>query len=166
MSFFNLLFKYLKRPKSLTYPEQPKDESQTLSFDTEALVDDWLREYGVKDKSFWYDVDIEMSMRYYPSPAATDSANKKMWIVPGWGNTGVLAHEMAHISWYQLSQRLKEDYELLYNALKSYDEWLKLLLKERPNTDYSGIVEIHAEVFRFLNENMPEPLKPYYPHLS
>lgn len=105
-------------------------------------------------------INIE-NQNYYPAY----SAGMTITINPQWANAGVLAHEMAHIIYFQY---LKEEFILNfaqeYNNLLTTDP-LMILLDSQNSYMNTSIVEAYAEVYRYLGEKMPSALKKYYPLL-
>ena len=85
-------------------------------------------------------------------------------IKPGWLNPGVVAHEQAHNSYAFLNPTQKSAFSSLHTSLKSTDPLIKQLYSI--NTyGLSSDVEGHAEVYRYIGQQMPAQLKPFYPML-
>jgi hypothetical protein len=121
-------------------------------------------------------IDIRVYDNYPPSlisigikqdtPAATWEAGGKrhLAIKPQWLNPGVIAHEQAHNSFALLTPSQKVNFPSVYAPLKETDYLIKLLYSK--NTyGLSNDIQGHAEVYRYIGQQMPEQLKPFYPKL-
>lgn len=87
------------------------------------------------------------------------SAYLAKWAVPG-----VMAHEAGgHGAWFQQSEPEHVDFEDTYQTVK--DAPLIVLLWSINTYGLSSPVERHAELYRYLGTNVPEPLKRFYPRL-
>ena len=86
-----------------------------------------------------------------------------MFVRPEWANPGVIAHEMAHISYSFLTITDVAQFALTYLPLLA-DALVKLLESQNQYMKTST-VELHAEVYRYLGERMPQSLKTFYPKL-
>jgi hypothetical protein len=146
--------------KKLPHPEQSIDYD--LYIEPQELIQKWRIEYA-EWGSFWNDLDIQIS-DYYEYPGLAFSDKKQIWIRPEWANTGVLAHEIAHISYYHLDDLLKQLFIQNFEYERRNDKLLKFAYKEKPYMQTS-YVEAHADVYRYLGRKMPESLKAYYPYL-
>lgn len=150
---------------TLPYPEQEPDYKRTINntFALDVIVA-WFKDYDVPiiSQRYWIeDVDIEISLRY-SYPAATGGGH--IWLRPEWANSGVLAHEVCHIVWSDLTLEDRETYEALFNLARTTDELLKLAWDIKPYMR-TNIVEAHADCYRYLGKHMPEVLKRFYPKL-
>lgn len=153
------------RPVSLPHPEEPVNRAQTIhNTNPQRIFDKWLKDWEVPQKhwGFWHSVKIVLKTDI-PSAATTYSDRKLLWIRPEWCNPGVIAHEMSHISYWQLSPDRKKQFNNTWRQYQS-DPYLKLLVTRRPNTGNSD-VEAHAEIYRFLGVYMPAGLKQFYPYM-
>jgi len=100
------------------------------------------------------------------TPAATWEAGGKRHLVikAPWLNPGVIAHEQAHNSYALLNPNQKTAFASIYNSLKNTDPLIKLLYSINTyglSTDIEG----HAEVYRYIGQQMPAQFKQYYPKL-
>jgi hypothetical protein len=151
----------------ITHPEEPPDYSKTMNnTSTEGLLESWFKGWKVPQQyqTWWRnEMNIIISLQY-SVPAATVSETRQVWIRPEWTNPGVIAHELAHVSYSLLTEALKANFSAVYTPLKNTDPLIKLLYSQNTyglNNDVEG----HAEVYRYLGEKMPEQLKQYYPKL-
>ncbi len=87
-----------------------------------------------------------------------------MAIQPKWLNPGVIAHEAAHYCYDLLSTSQIADFSTIYRALKDSDPLIRLLYS-RNTYGLTNDIEGHAEVYRYIGQQMPIQLKPYYPKL-
>lgn len=154
-------------PLTIPHPEEPPDYSRTVENTTvEGLLAAWFDGWKVPQQyqTWWRnEMSIAISVEY-PSGAATISETRQMWIRPEWANPGVLAHELAHVSYSLLTEEAKADFSAVYTPLKDTDPLIKLLYSQ--NTyGLTNDIEGHAEVYRYLGEQMPEQLKHYYPNM-
>ena len=95
-------------------------------------------------------MNIMISLQY-PSPAATVSETRQMWVRPESANPGVIAHELAHVSYSLLTPAAKTEFSAVYNPLKNTDPLIRLLTTH--NTyGLTNDIEGHAEVYRYLGE--------------
>jgi hypothetical protein len=165
---------------TLPHPEEPMNPSATLAnTSVAAIIDQWFVQWAVPGnyQERWKNaIDIQVYAVYPPSimamglnqdtPAATWEADGKrhMVVKPQWLNPGVVAHEQAHNSYAYLTPDQKSAFASLYSALKNTDPLIKLLYTI--NTyGLTNDVEGHAEVYRYIGQQMPEQLIPYYPYL-
>lgn len=140
----------------LPHPEEKPDYTQTI--DIEDIRTKFYYDWGVKDWDFWDKVEIIISLEY-AYPAWTFGS--KIYVRPEWYNTGVLSHEVAHISYYLLSDEQKKEFEIRFNEALLTDKLVKYLYSKK-SENMASFVESHAECYRFLGQEMPEYLKPYY----
>ena len=149
----------------LPYPEQEPDYSRNIANttpgDARNIFDEWMTAYLIPPdrKKWWEKVKITLDES---TVAATDSKNKHLWISPVWLNPGVIAHEMAHISYWQLKSKNKDKFDTFYRD--TVDPLVLLVKEERTKTE-SSMVETHAEIYRFLGKYMPESFMEFYPFL-
>ncbi len=159
------LFGGVTQVQTLPHSEQPKNESATAnSVSVHTLLEDFFIEYQVPAEyhPFWESIEIELIDNLYV-PAETYSSIKIMRLDPKFANTGVIAHEFAHISYSLLNDMAKGYFQVAYDSVQN-DSMIKLLHSQNTYMD-STIVEAHAEVYRFLGLEMPNSLKPFYPKL-
>jgi len=179
---FENLFNNFTRPRStvLLHPEEPMNPSATLAnINVEAVINKWLTDWGVPQTwwSNWRGLIVVQVYDVYPAsvlamgvkqdtPAATWSAGGRRYLAikPGWLNPGVIAHEQAHNSYAYLNANQKSAFSSQHTALKNSDPLIKHLYSI--NTyGLSNDVEGHAEVYRYIGQQMPAQLKPFYPML-
>jgi hypothetical protein len=89
---------------------------------------------------------------------------RNLAIKPGWLNPGVIAHEQAHNSYALLNPNQKSAFSDLFAHLENTSP----LIKQLSSINNRGLIddiEIHAEVYRYIGQEMPEQLKQYYPSL-
>jgi hypothetical protein len=168
------------KPLAIPHPEEPMNPLATLeNTDVDAMLTKWLSDWRVPAEYWDYwrtGIDIQV-YEIYPvfilamgvkpeTPAATWEAGGKrhMAIKPQWLNPGVIAHEQAHNSYALLTPSQKTDFSALYFPRKNTDPLIKLLYSQN-SYGLSSDVEGHAELYRYLCEQMPAELKPYYPRL-
>jgi hypothetical protein len=183
MVFDNVIYKYnLKRPPPvfLPHPEEPLNPFTTASnIDINAVISRWLTDWEVP-QAWWFHwrnaIDIQVYDVYPPfilamgvkpdTPVFTWSADgqRRVAIKPGWVNPGVIAHEQAHNSYSLLSPEQKSAFSALHVYLKNTNP----LIKQLYSLNAFGLtsdIEGHAEVYRYIGQQMPEELKQYYPTL-
>ena len=165
---------------TLPHPEEPMNPSATLAnTNVAAIIEQWFVHWAVPQQyqDRWKNVIEIQVYDIYPAsiiamglnqdtPAATWEADGKrhMVVKPGWLNPGVIAHEQAHNSYAFLTPAQKSEFASLYRSLKNSDPLIKLLYTI--NTyGLTNDVEGHAEVYRYIGQQMPEQLKGYYPFL-
>jgi hypothetical protein len=165
---------------TLPHPEEPSNPSATLAnTNLTVTTNKWLLDWGVPTQywDYWKNaIDIQVYEIYPASvmamgisqdtPAVTwDAGGKRhLAIKPGWLNAGVIAHEQAHNSYALLTPPQKVAFSAVYTPLKATDPLIKLLYLK--NTyGLTNDVEGHAEVYRYIGQQMPTQLKQYYPLL-
>ena len=178
---FDRLRDMMNTPRpALPHPEEPPNPAANLAnIDVNAVITQWLTNWEVP-RAWWshwknaldiqvYDVYpasiLAMGIRQ-DTPAATwDAGGKRhLAVKPQWLNPGVIAHEQAHTSYSYLSPEQKAAFAALHTSLKNTDQVIKYLYSI--NTyGLTSDVEGHAEVYRFIGQQMPAQLKPFYPTL-
>jgi hypothetical protein len=154
------------RPTKLPHPEEPRDNTKTIdNVNVAALVNSWLTKYHVPAQhwKYWQDFHVIVTTTY-DAPAGTSSEKNEMRIRPEWANEGVLAHEFAHESYSLLSNKQKADFQTKYSQYLTTDP-LMVLLHSKNTYMNTNIIEAHAEVYRYIGEQMPVNLYQYYPKL-
>ncbi len=159
-----VFFKPKPAPLDLPHPEEPQDLNATLeNTDIKQVVAKWLTDWEVPENywSFWLGIDIKLDPTL-SNPAATFAETKQTYVNPMWANSGIIAHEMAHISYSLLSEEQKTEFSTIYISLKTTD--LSFLYSQKP---YGLIndVEGHADCYRYLGSQLPDVLKKCYPRL-
>ena len=169
------LFK--KKELALPHPEEPVNPQATIkSVDIKGVVKEWYDNWGVPliHQPFWDDVSIVLVENLFcvinnqivKVPALTYADTKEVSIDPQWANTGVIAHEMAHISYSLLDFGQRTSFMLQYSeCVGDSQEKLFQLLCDTNTYMEINMFEAHAEIYRYLGERMPESLKRFYPKL-
>jgi hypothetical protein len=85
-------------------------------------------------------------------------------IKPQWLNPGVIAHEQAHNSYALLDTGQRTAFAAVYAAFKTTDPLITLLFS-RNRYGLSSDIEGHAEIYRYIGQRMPGPMKQYYPRM-
>jgi hypothetical protein len=168
------------RPLAIPHPEEPMNPLATLAnTNVAAIITKWLVDWGVPAQHWdhWKTaIDIQVYDIYPPSltamgvnqdtPAATWEADGKrhLAIKPKWLNPGVIAHEQAHNSYALLNSSQKAAFTAVYTPLKNTDPVIKLLYSKN-SYGLTNDIEGHAEVYRYIGQQMPAQLKMYYPEL-
>ena len=159
-----LVFKVKPKPIALPHPKELVDYNRNM--DNTKIKDvlmEWFMDWGVTDPVYWRDkVEIKLDVST-PYPAWTSAETKVIGIRPEYANPGTIAHEAAHISYGLLTDEEKQEFVNIYTPLVN-----KGLIKELYKQNaygLSSIVEGHAEVYRYLAQEMPEDLKQFYPKL-
>ncbi len=159
------IFKKKSQPSLvIPHPEEPINPLATLENTfIEQVFSKWFIEWEVPIEyyPFWLGIDIKLA-KELSSPAATFSETKQMYVKPEWANPSVIAHEIAHISYSLLTD--KSQFTLVFNEAMFNDELLKYLWSVKPYMR-SSIIETHADIYRYLGEEMPKSLKTFYPNL-
>jgi hypothetical protein len=167
-------------PEDLPHPEEPLNPLATsANIDINSVILKWLIDWDVPQDwwSHWKkSVDVQVYDVYPPfilamgiksdTPAVTWSADGKrhLAIKPSWLNPGIIAHEQAHSSYVLLNSDQKSAFSDHFASLKNTDPLMRHLFSFHT----SGLevdVEGHAEVYRYIGQQMPEQLKQYYPTL-
>lgn len=154
-------------PLVLPHPENAPDYTATMdNVDINTIISTWFDEYAVQNahRPYWLnDCNIILSQKF-TYPAATIAQTKTVYVRPEWCNPGVIAHEVCHIVWYELTETERIGYEnALYDARQT-DELVKLAWETKTYMQ-TNIVEAHADCYRYLGQYMPDSLKKYYPRL-
>lgn len=156
---------------NLPHPQEGRNDSATIeTTDMFKVLTDFYTKYSIStdNQPFWnqvkFKVEYPLIINGNECPAGTDSQTKTMWIEPQWASAGVLAHELAHISYYQLSPDAQAKFAVLHDGFKNTDILVKLLYSMN-GYGLTSEVEGHAEIFRYLGLAMPQELKTFYPRL-
>ncbi|MDD5700437.1 MAG: hypothetical protein PHU23_00180 [Dehalococcoidales bacterium] len=158
----------------LPHPEEPKDDSQTVeNVDVDVICTKWLTNWDVPadQRDFWKNkIRITLHETYFVGgievPAGTYDCEvgRCMDIEAKWLNPGVIAHEQAHNSYSFLSDAKKAEFSTVYSAVKNTDPMI-MLMREKHSYADTNDVEAHAEVYRYIGQEMPAELKEFYPKL-
>lgn len=154
-------------PATLPHEPEPRVESRTIAgVNINDVRESWFAGWNVPEefRPYWRQFNIIVSLQYGPDvPAATSAETDTMWIRPEWANPGVIAHELAHESYSLLSDGEKAAFSAELENLKN-DSRLVLLYSRIPYAK-ANVIEAHAEIYRYLGQQMPETLKKYYPKM-
>ena len=136
----------------------------------DGVFNKWLHDYRVPEiyYDYWHKaIEIEVDKTLQP-PSATwhnpRTGKRHIAVRPEYLNPGVLAHEQAHNSYALLTPDEKREFSAVYGPLKRKDP-LIVFLYTINSYGLTSDVEGHAEVYRYIDEKMPEVLKKYYPKL-
>ena len=164
----------------LPHPEELEDWTKTIeNVSINGMLEQWITDWAVPQENVehWKTaIGIEVYNEWPSNKLAwgiTPTTPAMSWEVGGkrylaclarWFNTGVIAHEQAHNSYSLLSEEEKKTFQDTYTPLMTSDPLVKLMRKEHA---YAGVsyVEAHAEVYRYLGQEMPVSLIPFYPKL-
>ena len=152
------------RITSLPYPEEPPDFN--LNITHEQLLQTFLTKYFIPQGhwDFWKQVTIKFD-KTLAYPAGMISETKTLLLKPEFANSGVLAHEFSHLSYSFLAEGQKNWFVEDYNAAIKTDALLQFLDSKNSYMNTS-MIEAHAEIFRYLGNQMPASLRAYYPKLT
>ena len=153
----------------LPHPEEKPDYSHNLSNTSFADVQNkWFEVYSVpmQYRQYWRDKIVATVTNNIAYPAGTWEQNgvRHLAVKPEWLNPGVIAHEQANNSYALLTAEQKKGFSETYSSLKNTDPLIRLLYSKNPY-GLTNDIEGHAEVYRYLAEQMPQQLKRYYPKL-
>lgn len=173
----------------IPHPEELVNPSQTMTnIDVTAIIQQWLTiwEVPMEYHAFWFNkVTIELvpdlqvmiydtkthSWTLKEVPAATyDGGNgtRLIQVRPEWLNKGIIAHEQAHNAYELLAQKQKDDWPITFITYKTNNNLIKYLFSIYPLSRWDAAVEYtegHADLYRYLGNQMPSDLKKYYPKL-
>jgi hypothetical protein len=157
------------KPLIIPHPEEAPDLSKTIeNIDLNSALNEWATKYSVPEtyRDYWKSRIIIKLDANLPSPAQTFESGgvRHLTIKPAWVNPGVIAHEQAHNSYALLNKKQKKEFSKVYTPLKKTDR-LIVFLYSKNSYGLTSDVEGHAEIYRYLDEEMPEVLKKYYPKL-
>ena len=164
-----------KLESALPYPKEKPDWSRTLENTTvEAVKVKWLSDYRVPGQfhDFWNGVKVLLEQTAKPAPwtmfSPADTIAQEKWrrtrLNVAYANSGIIAHEFAHISYYFLTQKEAVDFSSVFHTLRKEDDLLQVAWeaeKYMRKNDYEG----HAECYRIFGDKMPGELKQFYPKL-
>jgi len=168
MCWLSNLFK--PKPPILTIPHPEESRNFQSNIDDLSfflILEEWFGKWKVplSYQYFWRarPIVIVPGLAYqganYPALTWTDRTE----IDPTWANPGVLAHEMAHVSYSFLTITDVAQFNITYQEVKS-DALVKLLESQNQYMK-TNTTELHAEIYRYLGEKMPDKLKAFYPKL-
>ncbi len=170
----------LFKPKLLTLPHPEELINQNVTIENVApddliyIINKWLYDWKVPTEfhPFWLSVNITLvpglSIFYNGQlvqvPAATWAEEKRMELDPHWANPGVISHENCHIS-----QTFLPGLAVFITAYNVCTDPLLQLIKDKmlgkDPAWANSPAEIHADVYRYLGEKVPEDLRGFYPKL-
>lgn len=163
----------------LSHPEEPVNYDQTAeNISVSSFLDKWLIDWHVPPEfhDYWREAivitvkpDLTVPINGIPTvvPAATykgDDGKRHLDIRPEWLNPGVIAHEQAHNSYALLTDEQILAFHNIYIVLKWQHPLIKFLFSQN-SYGLSSDVEGHAEIYRYLEGQIPDTLKPFYPKL-
>lgn len=156
-------------PLVLPHPEEPPDYTRNLeNTNVSMFYDKWFTDWEVPEQYHLYwqlQIDIKLDMTIlFPAGTWTDDTGTHMVCRPEYMNAGVIAHENSHNSRRLLTEDECLEFETRYCTLVQTDK-LMVLLDVQNSYMNTTIVEAHAEVYRYLGQQMPTPLKKFYPRL-
>jgi hypothetical protein len=164
----------------LPHPEEKQNMSQTVSNTSiQSVLQLWFSKYLVpsNQQTYW---STAISIRVYdaypleilnlgvqpdtPGLSWEDNGIRHFTCLATWFNPGVVAHEQAHNSYSLLTPAQKAAFPIIYTPLKTSDPMIKYLYSINPY-GLTNDIEGHAEIYRYLGEQMPSTLKIFYPRL-
>ena len=158
-----LIRMFLNRPR-IPYPEESADFSATLeSVDVHDVIDSWYDTYKPPISYFLASIVIEVSLKY-PYAGCCEQAEKHIYLRPEYANAGTLAHEVAHVVYYILTDEQKQAFFDAYKLALETDSLLQLLYSKKNQSMYNT-TEIHGEIYRYLGNKLPKELYIFYPYL-
>lgn len=162
---------------AIPFPEEAPDFTRTVENTCVAdVVDQWMIKHEVPQENWelWRTaIDIQVYDQYpdslmawgisqdWPSFTWESDGKRHMAIKSAWLNVGVIAHEQAHNAWALLTETQQSQFAQIYESLKDTDPYIKLLRSVKEATMYN-IVEIYAELYRYLGRKMPIELQRFY----
>jgi hypothetical protein len=163
-----------EEPLGLPHPEEPVNYDITIdNFDLSEVFNKWMNDWFVPQeyRDIWLTkmgnitVTLEI-INYQVVPAWTweENGERYMKVRPEWLNPGVIAHEQAHNSYALLTEEQKTAFSAAYTPLKDTDPMIKYLYSIN-SYGLQNDIEGHAEVYRYIGEQMPGELKQFYPKL-
>jgi|GEM_PF-1559471 len=171
------------RPLVILHPEESFDPNATVASVTPLVPDiitKWLTDWKVPSKhwNYWRTmIDVHITDQYPDwvlnqpdfdpnTPAFTYGQGGIRHIIskPGWFNPGVVAHEQAHNSYDLLSESKKNRFVTAYQAVRDTDPLIQYLYSINPY-GLTNDIEGHADVYRYLCQQMPSSIKQFYPKL-
>jgi len=159
----------IPEPLTIPHPEEAPDYSKTIeNIDLDAALDEWMTNYNVPviHRNYWKTkivITLDANLAY-AAIAYDSNGTRHLTIRPEWVNPGVIAHEQAHNSYALLTPEQRTEFSTVYTPLKTTDP-LIVFLYSINSYGLNNDIEGHAEVYRYLAEQMPEALKNYYPKL-
>lgn len=170
----------VESPAMLPHPEEPMDPRKTVANTNPAVeLQNWLNGWNVPEV-YWEFWKTRIKLTIYdawppqclslgikpdtPAYAVEIAGVRQLNALARWTNPGVIAHEQAHNSYAFLTAEDIRNFEAMYDAFRTRDPYI-ILLYSRNQYGLSSYVEGHAEVYRYIGENMPPPMKRFYPKL-
>ena len=146
----------------------PQETQNFQDVDLTLLLNNWFAQWGVpyKHRAFWrgWNIVLIKNLSYqgksYPALTYPDRTE----IDPIWANCGVVAHELAHVSWTYLSEEQRLKFESIYMSLRDSG----MIQHMRKQTDYyadTNMQEAHSECYRYLGQQVNSQLREFYPRL-
>ena len=167
----------LKKPATLSipHPEEPRNPLATIdSVSFYLVLEKWFSDWGVpaEYQDFWrrWPVVLVPNLTYLGNPYPALTWGDQTELDPTWCNPGVLAHEMAHKSWSQLTEWQRSAFNTAYTRLAIGEDkllnfcWHQIAYM-RTTWGQNNNIEGHADCYRYLGKKMPQELKEFYPRL-
>jgi len=145
----------------IPHPEQKPDYVGPI-ITVDELITDCYEEYDIPTMFMANNVDVEIHP--FNGAGLTWMSLMKILISPPYANAGVLGHEYAHIEYGLLPSNLKEKFNTTITPLIRRNIRIKTML-EQYDYGFTNRIELHAEIFRYLGDEMPAELYRFYPNL-
>ena len=153
-------------------PPHPEEKFNLKATEDNTSADDaifrWYHDYNVpyRFREFWTEnIRIYLDDTFVGAGTWEDENGLRHNIYhPGYLNSGCIAHERSHDSHDLLTEEEKLEFHYAYHAIKDTNKTILKLWKYNTYGTTSDI-EAHAEIYRYLGEEMPEVLKQFYPKL-
>lgn len=161
--------KPLKPPELvLPHPEEPRSDAQTVNnVDVQAVLTKWLTDWQVPADQwdFWRTkISIEVTDTVAAAGSFDTPTGRGLVVNPAYLNPGVIAHEQAHNSYSYLTDAQKAAFSVAWGEIKGLDPLVKLMVQQHGYA-LTNDVEGHAELYRYIGQQMAESMKQYYPRL-
>lgn len=157
-----------KRGPTIPYPMEKFDSSATLeNIDVLQIFESFLILHINLEHRQFFQEHLQLYLDdTYPTAGVWEDPEDYYHLImhPGWVNYGVIRHEVAHISFDLLTGDQKILFGSMLVKLKATDELIIRLFKKY-TYGLKNDIEAHAEIYRYLCEQMPEELKQFYPNL-
>ena len=165
-------------PLEIPYPEEPLNLDATMeNTDIVEALESWMSNRSIPEEHRpFFREHLQLYLDdTFPTAGTWEQPEGFYHLImhPHYVNDGVIAHEGAHVVRHLLTEEEKQEFLVLYRQLKATDPYIVRLSEIKPDillegalpNGMDGITEAHAEVYRYLGEQMPEGLKQYYPKL-
>lgn len=147
---------------TIPHPQEPQMPAGYVP-DLPAVIESFIKQWHVSERDWIGVIDYRIDDTM-PDIAHAHSDRREVNFQSRWCTEGVMAHETAHIQWFDLTEAQRQEFISLYKPLFDSDPYMKLL--KFYNTYWmTSDCEAHAEIYRYLGGKMPQALWRYYPHL-